>query len=229
MTARELIERAYEWTGLIGEGEPMTNEQATLGLKRLNDWIDQLTTERRAIGSVTRTTFSTVASQAAYTIAGVPSFIDAVALILDSNESPLLLLDDAGYAAIPDKATAGQPTHAYYNRTPTTGTLTLWPVPGTTYSAVLYVPAALAEIVALTTTLVIQPGYRRFFITGLAEELCAAHGVDAPPQLTVAANDSRLALQNANKAPLRRICTTDAGMPGNRNRTWYDYRTGPFR
>lgn len=229
MTFRELIERAYEWTGIIADGESMSNEQATLGLRRLNDWLDQLSTERLAIGSVARTTFALVASQAAYTIAGVPTFLNRVTVLEGSTERDLgdPLTDDE-YARIADKATTGSPLRWYYNRTVTTGTLTFYPTPSANGTAVRYVPTPISEATAITATVVIQPGYRRFFVTGLAEELCAMHGIEPSGKLVEAANDSRLAVRSANRNDPPKLRTADAGIPGSCAGA-FDYQTGLMR
>lgn len=212
MTAQDLIASALKRIGVLGAGETPSGQDAADGLLRLNDLIDAWATERLAIYTVTRTTWAIVSGTGSYTV-GVggtvnvarPVFIDAVKII-DTAPNPDLemaiggLLTEDAYAAIAQKAlTAPQPAYAYYNPTYPLGTLTFWPVPtSTTLQGVLYAPAAVAQLAALSTTISLPPGYQRFLTSNLAVELAPEFGVQPSQSLVASAIESKADIKRAN-------------------------------
>lgn len=112
------------------------------------------------------------------------AFIDTTAS-QPNTELPLQMLTDDAFQAIPQKSyESTYPTSWYYNPTYTSsaapyGTLTLYPVPNVGYlTGVFYAPVA-ASSVLLSDTIALPPGYKRFYRTALALEMCDGFPVPA--------------------------------------------------
>ena len=67
-----------------------------------------------------------------------------------------------------------------------------------TLQGVIYVDTPVAEFVAITETVSLPPGYRRFFRANLAKELAAAFDAQVSPDLQQAAMESRANIKRAN-------------------------------
>jgi len=125
----------------------------------------------------------------------------------DTSQDPdlemgLSMLTDQAYANIPQKALTGTfPTSVYYNPTFSTGfaTLTFWPVPtSSTLQGVLYAPATLSQVSALSTTVLLQPGYQWFLQEQLAVFLAPEFGVPVSPELRESAREAKANIKRAN-------------------------------
>ncbi len=181
--------------GVLGSGQTASANQSDYALKILNDsLIDAWSTDRLLTHTITRTTFTLAASTASYTV-GTGGTVNVqrpstmnyqgcnVAFIDTSSstpltELPLQFLTDDAYQAIPQKLyEATYPTSWYYNPTYTSsaspyGTLTVYPVPNVGYlTGVFYSPVAASQL-ALTDTIALPPGYKRFYRSNLALEMC---------------------------------------------------------
>ena len=187
---------------------------SVVALNRLNGLIDQWALERLTIYVITRTTHTIVASTATYSIgasgdiaiARPPSAeaIEHINLVETADdpdtETSLKVLTEDEYAGWMHKAeTDVAPTHWYYSPTWPNGTLYLLPIPTTsTLQITLYVPTALSEAAASTTTFTLPPGYERFMRTNLALELSSAFEKAPEPWLIQAARQSKQAIQVRN-------------------------------
>lgn len=210
MTTLELITAAMKRIGVLDATESPTGQEANDALERLNDLIDSWGTERLTMYTSLRTTWSLVANQAAYTVGdggdvdiARPLYIDDLKFI-DTSQSPALemplgMLTVEAYAAIPQKAlTSTYPSYAYYNLTYPLATLTFWMVPtSSTLQGALYAPVAVTEL-ALSDTLSLPPGYRRFMRDTLAVELSPEYQVEPAQALVMSAIESKADIKRAN-------------------------------
>jgi hypothetical protein len=214
VTAQDLITAALKRIAVVGGGQTPSAEDSADALLRLNALLDSFATERLFIPSITRTTWTMVSGTAAYTVGSGgtvnvarPVYVQDVRF-QDTSQSPTLemgldLLTDQDYANIPQKsATSTYPTSYYYNPTFTgTGlaTLTFWPVPtSSTLQGVLYAPATLTQIAALSTTLTLQPGYQWFLQEQLAVLLAPEFGIAASGELRESAREAKANIKRAN-------------------------------
>lgn len=215
MTTADLLTAALKRIGKLAAGQTMPPEDQADALLRLNALVDGLNTERLAAYVIARTIWTIVSGTQTYTVgtgatvnvARPPSSTDLTINIQDTSisptlEIPLTLLTDDAYEAIPQKAQTGTyPTDAYYRPTFGStgfGTIFLWPSPtSATLQGVLYAPTAVAEF-ALTDTLSLPPGYRRFLETNLALELAPEYDVVPSPELVRQAVESKADMKRAN-------------------------------
>lgn len=216
MTVSELITASLQDLRVLQVGETVSANDAAYALARLNDWINGLATEGLTVYSQARTTW-TISTAASYTIGsggvincarptgpmGVTNvgFQDtSVSPTIEYNLGPLLTED--AYAGIAQKAlTSVYPQAMYYNPTFTSGLglIYLWPIPtSTTLQGVIYTPVPVAEFAAISDTISLPPGYRRFLRTGLAKEIASAFDAPLTPDLQQAAMESKADIKRAN-------------------------------
>lgn len=200
MTVLELISGSLIDMGVLGAGQTATAGPANFALSVLNDsLIEAWSTDRLLIHTIRRVTWTMVSGQADYTVGvggtvNIPrpstmnmqgcnvTFIDTAAST-PLTELPLWTLTDDGYQSIPQKTYgATYPTGWYYNPTYTSaaapyGTLSFYPVPNvSTLTGVMDAPVA-AQSVALSDTIALPNGYKRFYRTNLAFEMIDAFPV----------------------------------------------------
>lgn len=223
MTVLDLITASMRRLGsaVLAQGETPDGTQAAVGLDRLNDYInDQLTNDRLAIFTITRTVFTLVSGTASYTV-GIGGSVNVArpptmnmqgcrvtftdSAVNSAIELPLRMLTDDAYQSVPQKTLAGTyPTSWYYNPTYTSsaapyGTLTVWPVQNiSTLSGVFYAPAAVQEFTSTAQTVALPPGYRRFLRDNLAVEFAPEFDVVPSESLITSARESKASVLSVN-------------------------------
>lgn len=185
-TVSDAITDAFNRMGVLAAGEVPPSADMALGFQALNTLTDAWGTRRLTIPYIKRTTAAIVANQTSYTVGTGgdinivrPVFITTINFIDNSQSPPLEMklqaYTDDQYAAIPLKGlTSSLPVGAYYNPTYAggLGTLIPWPIPTRTDLLwALYHAVAVPQFSATTSTLIIPPGYYRFIVTSLAQEM----------------------------------------------------------
>jgi hypothetical protein len=228
MTVSDLITASLQDLRVLQVGETVSSDDAAFALNRLNDWINSLATEGLTVYAQARTTW-TISSAASYTIGsgGVincarptgPMDITNIGF-QDTSVSPTIeynlgpVLTEDAYAGIAQKAlTSVYPQAAYYNPkwTAGLGLIHLWPLStSATLQGVIYTPVPVAEFSALSETVSLPPGYRRFLRTGLAKELASAFDSPLTADLQQAAMESKSDIKRANQ----RLSDLSSGLAG---------------
>jgi hypothetical protein len=229
-TYQDLVTASLKRIGVVGAGQTPSPEDSSDALLRLNAMLDSFATERLFIPSITRTTWTIVSGTAAYTVGSGgdvniarPVFVSDVRFI-DTTPDPdlemgLTMLTDDAYAVIPQKAsTSSYPTAYYWNPTFASGlgTLTFWPVPtSTTLEGVIYHPTTLVQVAALTTTMLLQPGYQWFLQEQLAVFCAPEWGVSVPADLRESAREAKANIKRGN-IRLVELATIEGALFGRR-------------
>jgi hypothetical protein len=211
ITAGDLIRQALLQIGSLAAGEEPTPAEAQDGLARLNQLIDDWSTQRLTMRVVVRATTGIVNGQADYTIGTGGDFnvpvvpaVDNCALLLNSSspavEIPLSPLTEMAYQAIAQKNLENTlPTQWYFEATIPRATVTLWPVPtDDTNDLVIYYPTILAQFTDLTTGVQLAPAYARALRTNLAVELAPEFGRSVSGDLRLQAAESLGTLKRNN-------------------------------
>lgn len=210
-TANTLITRALQLIGVVAAGEVPTADDMADGLLTLNDMVSALATEPLTIYAQSRTTKALTIATQTYTVGAGGSINVARPLWLPNagivpagatNELPIDLLSDQQWANVSMKAlTATFPTAVYYNYgfdSSGYGTVTVWPVPTTAPTLVLYLPTALAVFANGTTSYSFPPGYERMLRYSLAVELAPEYGRPLDPTIVAMAVQAKAAIKRAN-------------------------------
>ena len=228
MTVSQLITAALQDLRVLQVGETASANDAAFGLDRLNDWIDGLATEGLTVYSRARTVW-TISSATSYTIGtGAtincarptgPLAIDNIGF-QDTSVSPTMeynlgpVLTEDAYDGIAQKdLTSVFPQTAYYNPPYNSGFgwIRLWPIPtSSTLQGVIYTLVPVSEFAAITDTVALPPGYRRFLRTNLAKELASAFDSPLTPDIQQAAMESKADVKRANE----RLMDLSSGVAG---------------
>jgi hypothetical protein len=217
-TIGDVITASLQDLGLISASESPAASDSALALSRANDWIDGLATQGLTVYTDnTRTTWTLVSGTASYTVGPTgsvtctrPTAPERIVNIgyQDTSVSPtqeyLLgrpLTNDAYASLTPKALTATYPQYWYYEPTfsSSLGTLTPWPIPtGGGLEGVIYTPTPVTEFSALTDTILLPPGYRRFYRTSLAMEIAPSFSVEPSPSLQRLARDAESNVKRSN-------------------------------
>ena len=199
-TVRDVVTGALQEIGVVAAGEAPSDADASIGLRALNDLMDQWAADRLLIYTLTRSTWTIVASTRDYTIGSGgdvsiarPIYIDHVNFV-DSTPDPdieyqLSHLTEDAWSRVPQKAlTSTLPTAWYYDAAYPLGTLSFRPTPtSSTLTGIIYAPTAVAEFSALATSVALPPGYRRMLLKNLALNLAPSFEREPSPSLYLAA------------------------------------------
>lgn len=215
MTVSDLLTLSLKRIGVVARGNVPDADNLVDALSTFNDFIDGCAAENLLIWSETRTTFTITASTRDYFVGSGqavnvarPVYVQQIGdvspiRLLDTTstpnlEIPLQLLTDQMWRSLPMKtATATRPWAAYYNPTFPYGTISLYPTPTSGGTGVFYAPAAMAEF-ALTDTVLLPPGYRRFLRDAVAVELCPMFDMAASPELRASAVEAKANVMRVN-------------------------------
>ena len=228
MTVSDLITGALQDLRVLQVGEVVSSNDASFALERLNDWINALATEGLTVYTNTRTIW-TLSTATSYTIGsggavncarptGPMDIVDigfqdtSVSPTIEYNLGPVLT-DDAWAGIAQKELTSVYPQAWYYNPTWTAGLGLLhpWPIPtSTTLQGVIYAPTPVSEFSAISETIALPPGYRRFLRTGLARELSSAFDAALTQEMQIAAIESKAGVKRANM----RLSDMSSGVAG---------------
>ncbi len=184
-TVLEIIDQALEHLEIKGAGETTSAEDSASCLRALVSFLDSLQLDPLAIIGLRELVFTPLAGAQSVTIgeilgtdiaARAPSGIHNSSFYRLNGLDTLLPLanESSQYTERSPKDLIGLPSLTLYERTPTVGTLRLWPASDGSYE--LHIKTAL-EIVtgqsdlAITDFLILPPGYQTMLEYGLASEV----------------------------------------------------------
>ena len=187
MTAITLITDALFELGYIAVGAVPTAPHADRALRALNRMWAAWTLDPSALLVEARSTFTWTVSQATRTIGPTGNLVGqrpvqeprlAVIPVGSTFETPLHPLTRAEYDALLDKTlTATYPSDFRYEPTAVNGTITVYPVPTTAPTLVVYGWVTLTTFADLNTDYDLAPGYERAIHWNLMKELGPGCGV----------------------------------------------------
>lgn len=213
-TVRDLIKGSLR---LIGASDPQESLDAAIAedaLAALNAMVAAWNLEHLALFKEIRETFTLSASTQTYTMGSGATFntdrpvrIYRASVMSGDDELYVNLVDQATWASIPDKtATSTLPTTAYSDGNYPNTTISVWPIPSSSGTLVLYSWSQLAALADLDTVLSFPPGYERALRYNLAVELAPEYGMDVPQAVAVTAARALGALKRVNTKPYYLRC-----------------------
>ena len=214
-SANDLGTRALQLLGVIDPTETPASEDSELYLDVLNDWIDELGTQRQSIYYELRTAHTLVSGTASYTIGSGgtinivrPLWIERAGLIIDTTAStpvevPIRVLTDDERADVPQKTLQSNLVMGvWYDHNWSAGLarVFVYPIPNvSTTQLVLYTPQALTEFADLSTDYTFPPGYRTAILWNLANELAPFYpSVKPDPRIAAKAADKLAWIKRGN-------------------------------
>lgn len=184
-TALQLIEDALGLTNAVGVDQTLTTDEVSDSLRVFNDILEDWSTQSLAVYSTVTQQFSTVATQASYTI-GIggnwnttrPVRINPpIACTYQGVDFVVTDMSQADYDTIGFKT---QPNivpmwYLYVNSFPL-GTITFWPVPSQIVTMTLDIDNVLSAVSNAATQISFPPGYAKAFKYCLGVELAPVFG-----------------------------------------------------
>lgn len=229
-TALTIIEDALGLTNAVGVDQTLTADETSDCLRKLNDLIENWSTQTLAVYGQANQTFNTVATQATYTIGSGgnwatvrPVRIHEPAYATVSGVTfPYVSVNQAEYNLIDYKAQPGGGTddgqvYLYVNEYPL-GLITLWPVPNAVIPITWTIDRVITQVATAATVLTFPPGYVDAFVNNLAVRLAPLFGKQASPDVKEAAKTSLADIKRANKQPV--MLGYDVALLGNRTNDW---------
>jgi hypothetical protein len=239
-TVRTICTDALYDLMVLGADENMSATDGAFALRKLNNLVDQWTSESLFLYSEVRTTWTIASGDGSYTVAtganvnvARPTFVDGVSFQDTTSdpmvEIPLVPLTDQAWAAIAIKdLESSLPGYYFYNETFPNATLNLYPVPtSSTLQGVLYARAQVGEFTSLDTVISLPPGWKRCLVANLAVDLAPGYGTDPSATVSKVAAESKATLKRSNIRPVDAVLDGGALIGGNRKHSsYYDFLTG---
>lgn len=235
-TATTLITDALTDIGVLGVGRPLTDRDAQLALRYLQELIDTAAGKRLSIYTVGRNSFTWTANQQTRTIGPSgqlvldprPFWIASATAVRvgETDETPLTIWKRKQWLYELDKdATDAIPQAIYMESGQTNNTINAWPIPDTAFTLWLGTPTALSGFANLTTTYTFpEGGYREWFRKELALRLARPFGKrDMIPELKIDAKEAFGQVQQLNDDGPPIMAPNDLGGMG-----FYDVYTDSY-
>jgi hypothetical protein len=228
-TALDIITDSLIDLGAIDPTEALTADEASHGLRKLNELLESWSNERLAVYQILQENFALTSGTASYTIGSGATFnttrpLDVLSgFIRDSGiDYPLRILTREEYDAIQSKTTQYQPEYLYYEPSVANGRIYLYGVPAKNYTVTdgLWINSSkqLQSFSLLTTTVVLPPGYLRAIKSNLSPELAPAYNRKPSDTLLAIAREAKAAVKRLNsrtpKLSLGHIALHAAGNSG---------------
>ena len=212
--------------GAVDPGEQLTASEAADGLEALNEMLESHSNEGLACHQILQENFALVSGTASYTIGSGASFnttrpLDILSAFIrdDGYDHRLRILDRKEYDAITYKAAGFQPEALYYQPSVANGIIYLYGVPAKTYAVTngLWINSRkqLQQFAALTTAIVLPPGYKRMLRYNLALEIAPEYNRNVPEAVLAIARESKASIKRQNsRTPKLRVDLALAGSGG---------------
>lgn len=213
MTGRDILSASLRLIGALASGESLEAAQATDGLAALNRMMANWSTESLLIYDKVRETFPTVASQQTYTMGVGGNFNTTRPLQIESAliqiagtspaaELPLKILNLDEYSTIILKTlTSSIPQYIYTEGAFPLENVSLWPVPNSVQTLVLYSWKALSSWTTLSTDVSLPPGYDESIIYNLAIRLGPEYSRPISQEIMAIAMETKANLKRMNFRP----------------------------
>ena len=203
----DLISASLRLINVLGVGDALDADTASNALYALNDMVDGWNIEPLMIYTISSTTFNLVAGKRDYAMgptAVAPDFtaprpvrIQAAGLLISGVEYPLDIIGDDEWERIGLKNLGSSIPKALYSRGdwPNT-TLSVWPVPSSSYQIVIYSYQNIPGFTNINATVSLPPGYSEALRYNLAVRLAV--------ELQVPINSAISEMANSTKAKVKR-------------------------
>ncbi len=232
-TVSDMVLRSLRLIGEKGIGGTLTSAEQTAYLADMNTFLESCSLDRLLVYQLLQESLALTTSTGSYTIGSGGAFnttrpnrIVDPCFIRDSNsiDSPLDIISAETYGRITSKTVDGStPRYLFYNQAYSSGLGTIYLYPEPSASLTLYINSwkQLQSFSAISDTVTLPPGYRRFIEYNFAIEVAGGF-MPVSAEVIKVAKESKAAIAGVNLPEgLLRI---DAGVLGG-GRGW-DIRTG---
>lgn len=213
-TPRSICTSALSLLGITQPGRAPAENDMKAASDMLRMMLDSWSTQLLTIYQTTTLVFDFVPNQATYSLGPTGDWVTERPMTLDycyvryaagsgtPVDTPVQILNDAQRAAITAKSILSPiPTSVYYNAEVPNAKLTFWPVPSSTYSAVLWLNSPLLTFDNLSDELQFPRGYEQALVYNLAIQLAPMYNKSVKPEVIVIAEKSMSSMKTINASP----------------------------
>lgn len=191
---------------VLASGETATADEATDGLKALNDILENWSLENLSVWSSNVSPFALTPGVSTYTVGAGGAFnitrpirTGLSYIRVSGADFPVEQWSLEEYNCVAVKTVGGIPQrYVYLNEYPL-AQIILYPVPAVASTIYLNYDRVLSFPVALSTDLAFPPGYEKALRYTLAVNLAPEYGVTPSPAVVAIATASKADLKRANK------------------------------
>jgi hypothetical protein len=214
-TIRELITSSLRLINVVASGEAPSADDIDITKFALNSLIDSWSNNRLMIYTMNPYEFPVQAGKSKYTLGTGgdwdtprPMAIENAYTRLNSGtiqqlDIKLKDLTDEQYGDIAVKNTPSTFPFAFYdNGNFPLRTITLFPIPTTSVSILMWLRQPLIDLTSLDTEVSYPPGYERCFRYNLAVEVAPEFGKTVPENVMMSAMASKLEIERLNSNPV---------------------------
>ncbi len=221
-TAGSVIKRAMRLLGQLDSGATPTTDEYTDGLEVLNDLVDSWNNDQLLCFSYQTESLTLADGDSSYTIGASgdlnttrPVEILEAYVISGTTSYPVKIINEAEYAAIPDKDSEGDfPTRLLFRPTMASSqaTVIVHPVPSAANTLKITTRVVVSSFAATSTTVTLPPGWNRALATNLAVEWAPEFEVTPAGSVLKAAVESLALIKRTNIMARPRQATTELGV-----------------
>ena len=236
-TAQDLITKALQKIGVIGEGETPNANQLSDGFDALNIMLDSWSGRGLLTTALIPESFDLTAGQYSYTIGvggnfntDIPLSIEGAYIRDNSNQIdfPVSIVTRDIWDSYFDKVLAGnssRPEVLFYDPGATqqavrAGTIILYPIPdaGTSYTLFINSEKNYTDFVSLSNNIPFPPAYTKAIIYNLAIDLSPDYGRQVNQVVKEEASEAMRIIENINSRNKRIVSAVN--LPGGPRRTF---------
>jgi hypothetical protein len=207
-TAQQLLNISAGKLGVTVANTALGADESADGLVVLNSMLDSWRLDRLMVYQITQVSGTWLAGRASNPVGPGSTFIATrpdrleSAFFTDStglDRELWIMRERDEYDRIIDKTqTSTYPEAVFYDPTYLTGTLYVYPVPSAEVTVKLNIWQPLQSFPALTTYLMLPPGYQRAIECNLPIELAPFYGAKVSQELAMSARESKATLMRFN-------------------------------
>lgn len=236
-TTKKLVKAALRKIGALGVGEEVEAAEFVDAIDELNRMLDSWNTERLTVNVLGKTEWTLSAATENVEV-GPGGSLDQVrpnrmeqgeAFIRQTGtttEYELTVWSRERWAQISEKAETGRPRILYYEPSFPLGVIHLWPVTDQQYDLILYTWNLLSQVSNVEQALALPPAYSDAIVNELAARLAPEYGKQTPPEIAIAASQSKANLKRINQPSAD--ARVDEAALGDARGTRFDINTGGF-
>lgn len=210
MIVSDLITGALTDLGVLAQGEVPSADDSAVGLARLNDMLDQWSTQRLNLYTVGSAIYTLTGGKQSYQIGpgavdfntARPVLIQTAAIIMPGTTvrlPPMAILSSIKWAALQEKGSSGlAPSKLYPDYAYPISTLNFHSIPSGNIQVEIYSLNALPVFVTLADPVSFPQGYAKALRTNLAINIASAFGAPVDQFLAQEAVGSKAELRAFN-------------------------------
>lgn len=210
-TARQIIGRALRLIQVTAAGETPRASEASDALEALNDMLASWSASNLIVPCMVKGPLTATPGSARVVLPSRPMRIVGAWVNDGVVDQPLVVIGQANYLGVADKAFRGLPTSIYFDELYPTASVYLYPVPDMAYALTLQRWDPLAQIGDLDSDIELPGEYREALAANLAVRLAPEYGTSASSEVAAMAATALDLLRGLHAQPVATLSSSIQG------------------